>query len=105
MNKLILKSVILCCLFLGSQTKVNAQIFEHPEKNPNGVESGIFQNEEIFRHKSSFGKRSSGGATYDNNMTFGGNIPIDGGLSVFVTAIIGYGINRLKKRKHQKTDV
>ena len=93
---------VICCLTLIFYSECKAQIFEHADQKSNVEDEEVFQHGEIFKNKKTVEKRSSGGATFDSNMTFGGNIPIDGGLSIFVTGLFGYGIKKLRNRKHLK---
>jgi hypothetical protein len=85
----------------------NAQIFEHADDEQTkvlGTEREVFASDPIFEKKGGITKRASGGATFDSNLTFGGNVPIDGGLSIFVGGLLGYGIKKMKKRR-RVTDV
>ena len=102
MRNLILNFVIIGALSLGSIGITQAQIFEHADDEETkvlGSERDVFASDAAFQKKGNIGKRGSG--NFDSNLTFGGNVPIDGGLSIFVGGLLGYGIKKMKKRRQR----
>ena len=105
MRNLILNFALMGALSIGTIGFTNAQIFEQEDNEQTkvlGTERDVFASDPIFQKKGGISKRGSG--TFDSNMNFGGNVPIDGGLSIFVGGLLGYGIKKMKKRR-RTTDV
>lgn len=105
MRTFIMNLALIGALTIGTIHTVKAQIFVHEDDQETiieGTDREVFASDPIFEKKGGISKRSSGGATFDNNMTFGGNVPIDGGLSIFVGGLVGYGIKKMKKRRRTK---
>lgn len=100
-----LKIGIIGFCALAIQINGIAQIAENNDEDRISIVEEIFTSNPLLDIEESITNRSSGGGAFDDDMTFEGNIPIDGGLSVFVTALFGYGVKRLKKRKHLKRNV
>ena len=103
MKKIFLRIGISGLIIFCSTAHGIAQAYKHPDEEV--TEDGIFPSHSNTANKKSPTRRSSGGGTFDDNPTFEGNIPIDGGLSVVVTALFGYGIKSLRKRRQLKKDV
>jgi hypothetical protein len=102
MKKLIFKYVFIWIIVFANIGNSRAQIFEHAddeETKLEGQQREVFAKDPIFEKKGGISKRSSGGATFDSDLTYGGGVPIDGGLSVFICVLLGYGIKKMKKRR------
>jgi hypothetical protein len=101
MKNSIMILVLMGSLSFGTIGITNAQIFDHADDEETkvlGTEKEVFASEP-FEKKGAISKRSDGGATFDSNMKFEGNVPIDGGISIFVVGLLGYGIKKMRKSK------
>ncbi len=102
MKKLFFKYVLTGIIIFGAIGNSGAQIFENADNQQStieGQEREVFANDPVFEKSTGISKRGSGGATFDGDMTYGGGVPIDGGLTIFVGGLLGYGIKKMKKRR------
>jgi hypothetical protein len=99
-----LKIGIIGIFTIGIQIDGITQITENNDEDRISIVEEIFPSNP-FDVEETITNRSSGGGTFDDDMTFEGNIPIDGGLSVVVTTLFGYGIKSIKKRRQLKKNV
>ncbi len=61
-------------------------------------ENDFFSNDPVFENRKSVGRRGDINQGFDEGMTYGGSIPVDGGITLMVGGLIGYGVNRIRKR-------
>jgi len=99
MKKQLSKIGITLLTTLCSSTNGIGQAYEYQTEEAIPTGGGIFPDDQKTDYEKSLSRRGNGGGTFNDDMTFDGNVPIDGGLSIVVTTLFGYGVRSLRKRR------
>ncbi len=90
--------VLACFVWIFNISNAQGLFEEDGYDKMDKKEKDFFSNDPVIDNRNRVGRRGDINTGFDEGMTYGGSIPVDGGITVMLGGLIGYGVNRIRKR-------